>query len=377
MSDVLIVGDSTRSPEMRHEVPVAVPDEFFYAEHEGRRTVVVASLEAERIREGDPSLEVIPLESLGIDDLLARGTPRGEVQLHVYTNACRELGITRATVPPSFPLELADWLRRAGVEIEPDRDHFAERRRRKTPAEIAGLRRAQRAAEAALDVGRELLRSATVNGTLVLEGAPLTSERIKIELERVFGEHGAYADEFIVSHGPQTAIGHEGGHGAILPGEPVTFDLFPRDRQSGVYTDMTRTYVVGDVHPDLREWHALCKEALDRVVAAAKPGVNGRALFDIPCELFEEHGHPTQRTKATGEVLEDGFFHSLGHGVGLEVHERPSLGRVGDDLVAGDVIALEPGLYRSGWGGVRLEDVAIVTEDGVEVVTRYPYDLEP
>jgi len=377
VSDVLIVGDSTRSPEMRHEVPVAVPDEFFYAEHEGRRTVVVASLEAERIREGDPSLEVIPLESLGIDDLLARGTPRGEVQLHVYTNACRELGITRATVPPSFPLELADWLRRAGVEIEPDRDHFAERRRRKTPAEIAGLRRAQRAAEAALDVGRELLRSATVNGTLVLEGAPLTSERIKIELERVFGEHGAYADEFIVSHGPQTAIGHEGGHGAILPGEPVTFDLFPRDRQSGVYTDMTRTYVVGDVHPDLREWHALCKEALDRVVAAAKPGVNGRALFDIPCELFEEHGHPTQRTKATGEVLEDGFFHSLGHGVGLEVHERPSLGRVGDDLVAGDVIALEPGLYRSGWGGVRLEDVAIVTEDGVEVVTRYPYDLEP
>jgi Xaa-Pro aminopeptidase len=100
-------------------------------------------------------------------------------------------------------------------------------------------------------------------------------------------------------------------------------------------------------------------------------------LFEIPCELFAEHGYPTQLTKKPGEVLDSGFFHSLGHGVGLEVHERPYLGRVGDDLVSGDVIALEPGLYRPGYGGVRLEDVAIVTDDGIEVVTDYPYELEP
>ena len=76
-------------------------------------------------------------------------------------------------------------------------------------------------------------------------------------------------------------------------------------------------------------------------------------------------------------MLPGRFFHSLGHGVGLEVHERPWLGRVGDDLVAGDVIALEPGLYRQGFGGVRLEDIAIVTEDGIDIVTSYPYELEP
>jgi Xaa-Pro aminopeptidase len=105
--------------------------------------------------------------------------------------------------------------------------------------------------------------------------------------------------------------------------------------------------------------------------------VNGRALFDITCDVFEQAGFPTQRTKGAGEVLRDGFFHSLGHGVGLEVHELPALGRVGDDLVPGDVIALEPGLYRSGFGGVRLEDIAIVTDDGIDVVTDYPYDLRP
>jgi Xaa-Pro aminopeptidase len=377
VTDILILADSIRSPEMRHEVPLPVPDAFLYAEHAGRRVVVVSSLESQRVGEAVPGLEVIPLESLGIDQLLLDGAKPSEAMLEVYTRACQELGLESASVPSTFPLELADRLRANGIELQVDREQFDLRRRRKTETEIAGLRRAQHACEAALDVARAMLRSASVNGTLVLDGAPLTSERIKAEVERVFTEHGVVADEFIVAHGAQTAVGHEMGHGPILPGEPITFDLFPRDRETGVYTDMTRTYVVGDVSDELREFHTLCKEALDRVVAAVKPGVNGRALFEIPCSLFAEHGYPTQLTKQPGEVLNSGFFHSLGHGVGLEVHERPWLGRVGDDLVAGDVIALEPGLYRPGLGGVRLEDIAIVTDDGIEVVTDYPYELEP
>ena len=377
MTDILILADSIRSPEMRHEVPLPVPDAFLYAEHAGRRVVVVSSLESQRVGEAVPGLEVIPLESLGIDQLLLDGAKPSQAMLEVYARACQELGLESASVPSTFPLELADRLRAAGIELQVDREQFALRRRRKTETEIAGLRRAQRACEAALDVARAMLRGASANGTLVLDGAPLTSERIKAEVERVFTEHGVVADEFIVAHGAQTAVGHEMGHGPILPGEPITFDLFPRDRETGVYTDMTRTYVVGDVSDELREFHTLCREALERVVAAVKPGVNGRALFEIPCSLFAEHGYPTQLTKQPGEVLNSGFFHSLGHGVGLEVHERPWLGRVGDDLVAGDVIALEPGLYRPGLGGVRLEDIAIVTDDGIDVVTDYPYELEP
>jgi Xaa-Pro aminopeptidase len=222
-----------------------------------------------------------------------------------------------------------------------------------------------------------MLRRADANGTLVLDGEPLTSERIKADIEQVFNAHGVVAEHLIVAHGPQTSIGHEEGSGAILPNEPIVFDLFPKDRETGVYTDMTRTYVVGTPSDELREYHRLAKEALDRVVAAAKPGVNGRELMQITCDLFAEHGYPTQLTKEPGEVLSSGFFHGLGHGVGLEVHEPPAMSRSGDDLVVGDVIAIEPGLYRAGMGGVRLEDVAIVTEDGLDVVTDYPYELEP
>jgi Xaa-Pro aminopeptidase len=167
------------------------------------------------------------------------------------------------------------------------------------------------------------------------------------------------------------------GSGPLLPDEPIVFDLFPRDRATGIYSDMTRTYVVGTPSEELLEYHRLCKEALERSTARVRAGVNGRDLMQLVCDLFAEHGYPTQLTKEPGQVLDSGFFHGLGHGVGLEVHERPWISRAGDDFVAGDVITLEPGLYRAGFGGVRLEDILVVTDDGADVVTNYPYDLAP
>jgi Xaa-Pro aminopeptidase len=181
----------------------------------------------------------------------------------------------------------------------------------------------------------------------------------------------------IVSHGPQTAVGHNMGSGQISPNEPIVLDLFPRDKATGCYSDMTRTYVVGEPSDEVKEWYGLVKRALETSTAGVKPGVNGRALFELVCDQFHEAGYKTQLNKDPGEVLEDGFFHSLGHGVGLEVHELPSMGRSGQDLVPGDVITIEPGLYRSGYGGLRLEDIVLVTDDGYEVLTDYPYDLEP
>ena len=378
MTDVLIHADSIRSPEMRHEVPVAVPDAFLYVERGGKRSVVVTAFEIERISKAAPDIETLPPERFGIDELLAGGMPAEDAALEVYVRACQELGVTNAVAPPTFPLELADHLRANGIEVDSDRALFEGRRRKKNPTELAGLRRAQRACEAALDIARGMLREAEIaNGALVLGGEPLTCERLKIEIERVFSAHGAFADEFIVAHGAQGAVGHDMGSGPILAGEAIVFDIFPRDRETAVFTDMTRTYVVGDVPDELREYHRLAKEALDRATAAAGPGVDGRDLMQLVCNLFAEHGYPTPLTKKPGEVIHSGFFHGLGHGVGLEVHERPHLSRTSDELLPGDVITIEPGLYRAGYGGVRLEDILVVTDDGAETVTQYPYDLEP
>jgi Xaa-Pro aminopeptidase len=376
--DVLIYADSLRSPEMRHEVPLGIPDPFLYAEREGERHVVASSFELGRIGEVAPDLQALPLEEFGIDELYAQGLSRDEIELEVILRASRRFGIEQAVVPSTFPLEVADHLRANGIQVKADREHFVRRRRVKNETELAGIRRAQHAAEAAMDAARELLRSAErQNGSLVVDGEPLTCERLKLAVEQAFTANGAFADEFIVSHGPQTAVGHDMGSGPIAPDEPVCLDLFPRDRESGCFTDMTRTFVVGKPSDELVEYHRLCREALERSVEAVKPGVAGSELHRISCEVFEQHGYPTLRSKKPGEVLQDGFYHSLGHGVGLEVHEEPTLGRAPSELVAGDVIAMEPGLYRNGYGGCRLEDLVLVTEKGPEVLTDYPYDLQP
>jgi Xaa-Pro aminopeptidase len=378
VSDVLIYADSIRSPEMRHEVPLPVPDPFLYAERNGERHVVVSSFEIDRVKEVAPELDTIPPEKFGLDELYAQGLNRDQIELEIVLRAAQQFGVTNAAVPKTFPLEIADHLRANGIELKADRELFVSRRRVKNEAELAGIQRAQRAAEAAMEAAREVLRVAQPqNGNLIVDGETLSCERLKLVVEKVFTEHGVFADEFIVSHGAQTAVGHDMGSGPIAPNEPICFDLFPRDRESGCYADMTRTFVVGEPSEELQEFHRLCMEALERSVAAVKPGVAGSELHKISCDVFEEHGYPTLLSKQPGEVLKDGFYHSLGHGVGLEVHEQPNLGRGPGELVAGDVIAVEPGLYRNGYGGCRLEDLVRVTEDGGETLTDFPYDLKP
>jgi len=375
---VLIYADSFRSADMRHAVPLGVPDPFLYAEENGSRHVFASSMEATRLREAG-LFDVHTHEEFGIDELIGSGIDSRELEAQLALRAVGSLGLKRASVPKDFPVWLADRLRADGIELAVDQDIFDDRRRAKTDAQLAGMKRAQRAAEAAMDVCRELLRRAEIRGDeLLLDGEQLTVERVKADMNVAFATHDTTADEYIVAPGAQGAVGHDMGSGPIRPGTPLVVDIFPRDNASAVYTDMTRTFVVGDVPDDVREWHRLVKEALDAAVAEIRAGAEARAVFDLTCEIFEAAGEPTQRTKQPGEALADGFFHGLGHGVGLEVHEAPGLGRLANKtLVAGDVVTVEPGLYRSGYGGVRLEDIVLVTENGAEVITDYPYELEP
>jgi Xaa-Pro aminopeptidase len=375
---VLIYADSFRSADMRHAVPLGVPDPFLYAEQNGSRHVFTSSMEATRLRELG-LFDVHADEELGYDELMDSGLDVREVEAQLALRAVASIGVKQASVPGNFPVWLADRLRANGVELDVDQDLFDDRRRAKTEAQVAGIRRAQRAAEAAMDACRELLRRSEIHGDeLLLDGEQLTVERVKSDMNAAFAAHDTTADEYIVAPGAQGAVGHDMGSGPIRPSTPLVVDIFPRDNAAAVYTDMTRTFVVGEVPDGVREWHRLCKEALDRAIADTRAGADCRALFDGTCELFEAAGEPTQRTKQPGETLSDGFFHGLGHGVGLEVHEEPSLGRAAaKKLVAGDVVTIEPGLYRAGYGGVRLEDIVLVTENGAEVLTDYPYDLAP
>jgi Xaa-Pro aminopeptidase len=367
VTDILLYGDTYRLPEMRHEVPIGIPDPFLYAEKDGVKHIATNSMEAPRLAELG-LFELHVSEEYGIDELVAQGLPRREIREQLLLRAVRGLGVASAAVPETFPVWLADRLRADGVELTVDQELFDDRRRVKTEAELAGIRRAQRAAEAAMEAACGLLR----------KGPPLTVEQVKAAMNRVFAEHNTVCDDFIVAPGAQGAVGHDMGSGPIEEGVPVVIDIWPRDNESSMYCDMTRTFVIGEVPGEIAEYHRLTKEALDRAISEIKDGAGGRAIYDGTCEIYEAAGYPTQRTKKAGETLSDGFFHGLGHGVGLEVHEEPGLGLSSKQpLKAGDVVTVEPGLYRQGYGGVRLEDLILVTEDGAENLTQFPYDLTP
>jgi Xaa-Pro aminopeptidase len=378
MPDVLMHADTYRSPELRHEVPIGIPDPFLYVEKAGTKHIAIGAMEIPRLAEVG-GFELHPSEEFGLDELLAAGLSYPEVRQEISVRAVKALGVTSAVVPETFPLWLADRLRAEGVELTVDADFFDDRRRVKTEEELEGMRRAQRAAEAAMDAARDLFRRARQNGGgLQVDGEPLTVERVKAAMNQVFAAHNTVCDDFIVAPGPQGAVGHDMGSGPIASSVPIVIDIWPRDNASFMYCDMTRTFVVGDVPDEIREWHRLTKQALDRAIAEIKDGADGRAIFDGTCEIYEAAGLPTQRTKTPGETLSNGFFHGLGHGVGLEVHEAPGMGIASKKpLKAGDVVTVEPGCYRQGYGGVRLEDLVLVTGDGAENLTQYPYDLEP
>jgi Xaa-Pro aminopeptidase len=374
----ILMYSSTESADMRHVIPHEVHDPFLYAEVDGRLFTAIKSLEAARMSEV-PGMTVFPLETLGYDDFRAQGQSPDDAELSSLVAACEKIGITAALVPPTFPIEVADHLRANGIELEVGRDEFVLRRRVKSESELAGIRRAQIAAEAGVATVAAAIERATVDadGGLLLDGVPLTCENLKLDIRAAFLRNGCDDAGLIVAHGEQTCIGHHAGSGQIFEGEPVTVDICPRDVESGGNSDMTRTFVKGEVNDELKLYYSLVKESYDRTLAAIRPGLPVAELHRISCEPMIEAGQPTQLTKAPGEVLIEGYFHSLGHGVGLEVHEAPGLGQNDAVLMAGDVIAIEPGCYRQGFGGVRLEDIVLVTETGYELISDYPYEMTP
>jgi Xaa-Pro aminopeptidase len=365
---VLIYGSSA-VPELRHELSLALEDAVLYGEADGAAFAVVSPLDAEAVRAARTGIELPDwFADLGIGELLAAGMPREDAVLELMVRGVRRAGVRRAAVPPQFPLALAEALRAAGIELTVDRERFEARRRRKTGAELAGIRRAVAAAEAAIATAAALLH----------DGGACTCAPIETAMRAVLHEHGAHAESMIVAHGADTAAGHgRADDEPIVPGEPVQIDVWPCDIASGCHADVARTYVVGEPPTLLAEWHALCLEVRDAALAAIRPGVTGRELWEAACDRYEAAGMPTQRTVPQGEAPREGAIAALGHGVGLQAHEPPSLGRTGGALVEGDVVAVEPFLCRPGLGGIQVEDMVLVTATGAERLTSLPDALAP
>lgn len=378
MATILLYGNTIRSPWMRHEVPLEIVDPFLFVSRDGCALVMTSSLEAARIERVLPGAELLTAEELGFHDLVEQGMSFDEADRETTVRALRRWAIEDAVVPPDLPVAVADRLRGEGISIEVDGRIVSDRRRVKTPAELAGIRRAQRAAEAGMAVAEQLIRGAQRSGgRLHHDGEPLTAEKVREAIRTACAAAGAPTPADIIVSSTLSGGGHDPGFGPLPADVPIMVDVWPQDERSGCWADMARTFVAGQVTSAVAELRDAVRAALEAVRSAARPGITGGALYDIAAEIIERAGHPTQRTRTPGQTLTRGFYFSLGHGVGLEVHEPPILGLAGrEPLVAGDVVAIEPGIDGlQDIGGVGFEDLLLITEDGSETLTNYAYDL--
>lgn len=286
-------------------------------------------------------------------------------------------GVTAVTADRTLPLIFAELIRERGIEVNCDYDMGVIKRRSKDEMEVQWLREAQSVTEDAVRLACEMIGRATAGagGALQLQGAPLTSERVRSEVDIFLMKKGFATIPSIIACGPQAADCHNIGTGQMFTQQPVIIDIFPCNRETGYNGDCTRTVVHGEISDQLQKMHAAVYDAKQAGEAATRAGVTGEAVHQAVIDRIFAHGF---HTGIPGDDDPDDYcsmVHGTGHGIGLDVHEPPLLDFKGPELVVGDAVTIEPGLYSRAIGGIRLEDMVVVTENGCENLNKLPQGL--
>jgi Xaa-Pro aminopeptidase len=368
-SSPLLYADTTRSADMLYFGRFSVPDPFIAFAARGKKIAVLNALEFGRAKKSSGFDTVIPLEPW-LDQARAKNPKAGAAE--VIALLARHHKLRAFEVASDFPLALADKLRALGLKLTPVPALFPAREI-KTSAEAAAIREGNRASAAGIAAAEQLLRRSKIKaGKLVLDGKPLTSEKLKTAIEIACLEAGAVSADTIAAGGDQACDPHERGHGPLRAHELIIVDVFPRVSATGYHGDMTRTFLKGRASEKQHHLVAAVRTAQLAALDVIRAGVNGRHVHQQCLNTFERHGFETKRTPK-GSV---GFFHGTGHGLGLDIHETPRVSTVDYVLKKGSVVTVEPGLYYPGLGACRIEDVVQVTDTKPRLLSSFHYDWE-
>jgi Xaa-Pro aminopeptidase len=367
----LMIGASETDANLYYVTRFLAPDPFVFAWIGDEKVLLMSDLELDRARAQAQVDTVLPIRQYE-ERAKADGIER-PAMVDAVAAFLAERGVRRLEVPGSFPLEYGDGLRGRGIELLVRREPFFEERVIKSPAEVDAMRHAMRRTETALAVAIQAIRESEVDdGLLRWHGATLTAEVLKRLISVRLLEDGLLAQHTIVACGEAACDPHNEGGGPLRAGEAIILDVFPRDVSSRYFADITRTVVKGQAPETVRRMYRAVAEGQEVAFRRIRNGADGAAIHREVQDTFERHGF------RSGEIdgRMQGFFHGTGHGLGLEVHELPRISKVPAVLRTGGVVTVEPGLYYSGIGGVRIEDVVVVTETGCINLTEFPKELE-
>ena len=367
----LIIAASETDADLFYATRFLAPDAFIFLQTKAEKRLLMSDLELDRAR-AQAQVDAV----LSLSHYQKRAKERGVESpnhLDALHQVLQERGVKSLEVPRNFPIHAADHLRNAGYDVSFPSGAFFPERAFKSPEEIERIRQVQRHTEAAMDAAFAALREAEVKDDILCQnGEPLTSEAVRRLIAVTLMERECTARHTIVACGDQACDPHNRGQGPLRVGLPIVIDIFPQSDRTGYFADITRTFVKGPPTDEMRRLYATVREGQDLAIDRIRDGADGKDIHQAVMDLFES------RDYKTGEIdgRMQGFFHGTGHGVGLEIHEQPRIGRTAGALRAGHVVTVEPGLYYPGRGAVRIEDLVVVTESGCENLTQYPKELE-
>jgi Xaa-Pro aminopeptidase len=370
--NLLLVADSDHDANMLYATGMFVPDPFIFLRLRGKNLMVMSDLEIDRARQQAAHCHVLSLNNYQ-KKLRARGVKQAGFA-QVIQMILREKKIGMVFVPQNFPLGLATELQRLRVKIKVKPEFFSEREL-KSPAEVKKVSAALMMAEVGMAEAMQALKSAKVSRDrrLMYRGAPLPSEKLRSVIDCAILQAGGLAAHTIVAGGKQGCDPHETGHGQLFANELLIIDIFPRSQKTGYFGDITRTVVRGRASEAARKLYDTVLRGQLLAFKKIQAGVSTAEIHQAILGLFEQEGYKTGHRKGRMQ----GFFHGTGHGLGLEIHEAPRIGSTSVGVLkAGQIVTVEPGLYYPEIGGVRIEDVALVTNRRARNLTQFEKVLE-
>lgn len=361
-----------------HRIRFSVLDQVALIEmaEDSRRLLILRDIEMERAAQQARVTDVhCPADFTPADGLSG---DRETATAQATAECLRRTGVDVAIGDRSLPLIYVEMIRRAGIEVEYAADLGVTDRRQKDEEEIVLLQEAQQVTEQAIELACQMIARATADGSgrLLHEGQPLTSERVRSAVDQFLMAKEYTNPSSIIAGGPAAADCHNFGSGELLTETPVIVDIFPTNRRSRYCGDCTRTVVHGDIPDAVIQMHAAVQRAKQAAIAATQTGVTGEAVHKATLASLSTDGYASG---LPGEHEGDSYCsmtHGTGHGIGLEVHEPPLLDFKGPELLNGDVLTIEPGLYCKAIGAVRLEDMVVVKNDGCENLNQLPESLD-
>ena len=367
----LMIAASETDADMYYATRFLAPDPFIFLQIGAEKYLLMSDLERDRARSQASVDHVLALS--GYEEKAKERDIETPSPIDILHEFLIEKNIEHLNVPRAFPVAIADDLRDRGYRVTFPKGAFWPERAIKTEAEIAHIRAVQQHAETAMDVAISLIRNAGIRGnTLYHDSEPLTSELVKRHIQLTLMERNCTTNHIIVACGDQACDPHDEGSGPLRAHRAIIIDIFPRSNRTGYFADITRTVVKGEPSAELQNIYNTVLEGQNLVLESIRADADGQAIHQSLTELFDSRNYET----GTEDGHMQGFFHGTGHGLGLEIHEPPRIGKVSETLCAGHVVTVEPGLYYPGRGATRIEDLVVVTQNGCENLTTYPKFLE-